>query len=233
MKETLRFLRDLQLNNNRPWFNAHKEQYLHVLEKWNDFSMKLLAEVAKFDPTVEGLTLQDITYRIYRDTRFSADKTPYKTHFGTYIARGGKRSPYAGYYFHVGVGGDADYTPGHMLAMGNYYYDKRVMQVLREDVSYGWDEFRRTVLGAADPHFQPMQDGALKRVPRGFSADDPAAEWLRLRMFGVWMPVDDNFLFEKDLPARAAALFATTKPLADFINRAIDYARDEGNNTAS
>lgn len=227
MQEILEFLYDLRDNNNREWFNANKDRYKRIQAAWNAFAQELLSEITKFDSSVAGLSIGDITYRIYRDTRFSADKTPYKTHFGVFIAPGGKRSMHSGYYFHIGVGGDNDYTDGHMLCCGNYCYDKKVLNILREDIADGWDDFKRNVADVADPRFRLMMDGALKKVPREYSPDAPYADWLRLKMFGVMMTVDDDFIFAPDLAKRVAALFATTKPLNDFINRAIDYSRSE------
>lgn len=227
MQEILDFLHDLQVNNNREWFHAHKTRYQTVQARWNHFVMALQTQISLFDPSVAGLTLGDMTYRIYRDTRFSTDKSPYKTHFGAFICPGGKKSGHSGYYFHVGVGGEADFTGGHMLCTGNYCYDKRVLQILREDISDNWTAFKRDVVDVFDPHFHLTMDDALKRVPRGYPTDAPYADWMRMRMFGIVMEVDDAFLMRPCLAERVAALFATTKPLNDFINRAVDFV-DEG-----
>lgn len=227
MEELLSFLHELQDNNNREWFHANKERYLRVQAYWNKLCTDLLSEIAQFEPWAAQLTLRDTTYRIYRDTRFSADKSPYKTHFGTFIAPGGKCSMHSGYYFHIGVGGQSDYTPQHMLATGNYCYDKQVLQILREDISDDWEAFQRDVLSGVDKRFGLMLDGALKRVPREYPADAPYADWMRMRMFGMEMTMGDEFLFQPDLVKRVAELFRTTKPLNDFINRAIDFVREE------
>ena len=85
MKEILDFLRDLEKNNNREWFNSHKEQYQSVLKKWYAFCESLIAEIGCFDKDIAPLTIKECTYRIYRDTRFSKDKSPYKTHFGVFL----------------------------------------------------------------------------------------------------------------------------------------------------
>lgn len=225
MRQILDFLHDLQCNNNREWFAVNKSRYVDVQAVWNDFSLQLLSHIQQFDPSVAGLGLKDITYRIYRDTRFSTDKTPYKTHFGTFIAPGGKCSDYSGYYFHVGVGGANDYTAGHMLATGNYCYDKQIIQILREDISDDWDSFKRDVVNSAAPGFDLMLDGALKKVPKPYSPDAPYADWMRLKMFGMQIVVDDDFILDPNLAERVADLFRTTKPLNDFINRAVDYVK--------
>ena len=114
MKEIMQFVRDLAQNNNREWFNANKPRYQYIQKKWFDFSAELISEVGKYDDQIAPLTAKDCTYRIYRDTRFSPDKTPYKTHFGVFLCPGGKKSMHAGYYFHVSIGGTDEYPHAHM-----------------------------------------------------------------------------------------------------------------------
>ena len=101
MKRVIEFLQNLVANNNKVWFDAHKDEYLLAKKVFEDFTEQLIAKVEAFDPSVKGLKVKDCTYRIYRDVRFSKDKSPYKTHMGCYICRGGKKSGYSGYYFHV------------------------------------------------------------------------------------------------------------------------------------
>ena len=103
MKEILDFLAELSQNNNREWFNANKEKYLQVREKFEAFARQLIEKIGSWDEDVAASQLQvkDCTYRIYRDTRFSRNKEPYKTHMGIFICKGGKKSPNAGYYLHL------------------------------------------------------------------------------------------------------------------------------------
>ena len=227
MKEIINFLKDLQKNNTREWFNENKQRYQQAQQKWNDFCMELIYEVGKFDPSIAKLTLRDCTYRIYRDTRFSNDKSPYKTHFGVFLCPGGKKSMHAGYYFHLGTGGSNNYPDGFMIASGNYCYEPRTIKLLHEDICYGWDEFRDNVIGKADPRFEVDMEGALKRVPREFPADAPYADWMRLKNFCLNMYVDKKFVTAPNLAQRLAEIFCTSKPFNDYINRAVDFAREE------
>ena len=223
MKTVLQFLRDLAQHNDRAWFNEHKERYLAVQQRWNEFCESLIGEMGAFDPDIARLTLRDCTYRIYRDTRFSPDKSPYKTHFGVFLAPGGKKSMHAGYYFHVGTGESNEYPQGHMLAAGNYCYEPKAIQILREDISDGWESFQNEVLAVADPRFVVDQEGALKRVPKGYAPDAPYADWMRLKSYCLVMNVDDDFITQPDLAKRVADLLRTTKPFNDYINRAVDF----------
>ena len=226
MKTVLQFLRDLAQHNDRTWFNDHKERYLAVQQRWNEFCESLIGEMGAFDSDIARLTLRDCTYRIYRDTRFSSDKSPYKTHFGVFLAPGGKKSMHAGYYFHVGTGESNEYPQGHMLAAGNYCYEPKAIQILREDISDGWESFQNEVLTVADPRFMVDQEGALKRVPKGYAPDAPYADWMRLKSYCLVMNVDDDFITQPDLAKRVADLFRTTKPFNDYINRAVDFAAE-------
>ncbi len=223
MEEVLAFLRELALNNNREWFNANKSRYQRVQGIWNEFCQELIDEIARFEPVVAPLSVKNCTYRIYRDTRFSADKSPYKTHFGAFICPGGKKSMHAGYYFHVGTGLGNSYPQAHMLAAGNYCYDPRAVKILREDISDEWPNFSANVVGAADKRFAMEMEGALKRVPRQYPPEAPYADWMRVKAFCLYTHVDDEFVLAPNLAKRVAALFATTQPFTAFVNRAVDY----------
>lgn len=227
MLDILTFLRDLSCNNNKEWFTANKDRYQVVLKKWYDFCEALIKEIGQYDADIAKLTIKDCTYRIYRDTRFSKDKSPYKTHFGVFLAPGGKKSMHAGYYFHVGTGGEDSYPSGHMLAAGNYCYDNKAVKILREDISFGWEEFNNDVLKVADPMFYVDMDGALKKVPKEYPADAPYADFMRLKSFCLMTYVNDDFITAPDLVKRVAEMFRTTKPFNDYVNRAVDYANEE------
>lgn len=227
MDEILSFLRDLSCNNNKEWFTANKQRYQNVLQIWYGICQELINAIGKYDHDIAKLTIKDCTYRIYRDTRFSNDKTPYKTHFGVFLAKGGKKSMHAGYYFHIGTGNGQNYPSGHMLAAGNYCYDPHAINILREDISLGWEEFRDDVLAVAHPMFSVDMDGALKKVPRQFEADAPYADFMRLKSYSLFTTVPDSFLLQPNLVERVAELFQTVKPFNDYINRAVDYALHE------
>lgn len=227
MKEILNFLRDLENNNNREWFNSNKDQYQKVLKKWYTFCESLITEIGRFDEDIAPLTIKDCTYRIYRDTRFSKDKSPYKTHFSVFLVKGGKKSMHAGYYFHIGTGNSQEYPHVHMLASGNYCYDKRAVKILREDISDDWETFSSSILGKVNGLFIPDMEGALKRVPREYDPNAPYADWMRMKTYCLTAKTNDSFLLEDNLAQRVAELFKTTKPFVDFINRAVDYVNEE------
>lgn len=226
MKAIIHFLRQLQCNNNREWFNAHKEEFLKHQARFHELVDEVIKEITVFDADVAGLTAKDCTYRIYRDVRFSSDKSPYKCHFGAFIAKGGKKAGNAGYYFHISTGGGKEYPYCHMLAAGDYCYKPEVMKILREDIVNGEGDFD-AVVKQADASFTLDNDGALKWNPKGFPADAPYSEYIRLKYFCLTAIPDDEFWEGEDLAKRIASKFATTKPFLNYINRAIDFEREE------
>ena len=220
MKQVLRFLHALSLHNDKVWFEAHKADYLKAKATVGELAVKLIEGIRAFDDTIGPLSPSDCTYRIYRDVRFSKDKSPYKSHMGVFVNRGGRKSGYNGYYFHV------DGNGGHMLAVGNYFTEPRVLKVLREDILLGGGDFRQILEGVA-PGFVLDTSESLKKVPKGFPAESPDAEFFKLKNFSLVMDVDDDFILSPDLADRVLAIFRTGKPFVDYVNRAIDYCREE------
>ena len=101
---TVSFLKELKKNNNKPWFDNHREKYLSAKVDFENFIGKLLQAMSAFDSDIKELLVKNCTFRINRDIRFSKDKTPYKTNMGASLNRGGKKSIFAGYYFHLEPG---------------------------------------------------------------------------------------------------------------------------------
>lgn len=227
MKEIVKFLRDLSANNNREWFNANKSRYIEIQEKVNLLTEGLIKRISEFDPSIRGLGVKDCTYRIYRDVRFSADKRPYKTHIGIFITRGGKKSGYAGYYFHI-AGDGAQWFDGHMFGAGDYCHEPGELRVIREDIESG-PEFAGIMDAAAEAGLHLDEDLALKRVPRGFDADGPYSHLLKYKAYCLIQPIPES---EMSLPMdKIEALWAErarkARPFIDFINRAIAFSRGE------
>jgi uncharacterized protein (TIGR02453 family) len=220
MKQVLQFLRTISLHNDKVWFEAHKADYLKAKATIGELTVKLIEGIRTFDDTIGPLSVSGCTYRIYRDVRFSKDKSPYKTHMGIFVNRGGKKSGYSGYYFHVDGNGD------HMLAVGNYFTEPKVLKVLREDIQLGGGDFRGILDGLA-PGLVLDTSESLKKVPKGFPAESPDAEFFKLKNFCLVESLDDDFILSPDLADSVLAVFRTGKPFLDYVNRAIDYCREE------
>ena len=218
MKEVIAYLKDLSRHNDREWFHANKQRYVEAQARFNTLVEQIIMGIAQFDPSVANLTAKDCTYRIYRDVR-------YKTHMGAYICPGGKKSGYSGYYFHVGIGGEG-YPAAHMLAVGDYLCDPKVLKTLREDICYGQGDFEEVVKHAA-PTFWLDESSALKKVPAGFPADSPYADYLKLRVYCLCYEPDTAFMTAPNMPEKTVELFKSTYPFLQYINRAIEYVKSE------
>lgn len=226
MEQVLNFLRSLSCNNNREWFLEHKQEYLQARQTFDAFALELLAEIRKFDNSIGDLALGNMTYRIYRDVRFSKNKDPYKTHMGVYIAPGGKKSGYSGYYFHISTDTSGGWESGHMIAAGDYMCEPRALAILREDIDAGNGDFQQ-ILDELHPMLKLEMGNSLKKVPAGFPADSPYADYLKLKNYCLSCSTTDEFVLAPDLAKRLADIFRTAKPFLDYVNRAIHYSRTE------
>ena len=223
MREILEFLSELHDNNCREWFEANKARYRAVLAQHNANTERLKELISSFDPTVEGLRVSDATYRIYRDTRFSKDKTPYKDFMSTFIARGGKRSGYGGYYLHISPKGNT-WGEGSFLAAGNVSPEADVLRSIREEI-----EDNAPLMAANIEHsgFRLDNGNALRRTPRGFSVAPEYEYLLRQREIIVSRSLTSEWFLQDDWIERTAELFERCKPLLDQMNRAIEYAYEQ------
>lgn len=224
MKKVLDFLAELRLNNNRDWFEANKGRYREANETVNAFAEELIAAIGEFDPSVRGLTVRECSYRIYRDTRFSKDKTPYKTHIGVYICPGGKKSGNAGYYFHIEPQGDG-LLGHHLLSSGIYMPEPKVLKSIRDEIFDNGDEVEKAIKKAKG--FRLDKSNSLKRTPTGYPADSKYDEYLKLKDFYLEKPVDDEYILGDDLVKRAAADFRLTYDFISLMNRAAEFAHEE------
>ncbi len=214
----LPFLRDLAVNNNRNWFHANRERYEAALEQVLALTQSLIDGIAAFDPEIKYLEPKECLFRIYRDTRFSLDKTPYKQHFGIYIAKnGGRRSPYSGYYLHI--------EPENcMVASGIWQTDKDRLKLMREAIDLEYEELQQIVSHPDHARHYGTEIDAwekLKRIPQGYPADHPAAEWLKLKQMTVSSPFDESLITSPDLVNIIVAKAKAIKPFSDWCNRAI------------
>lgn len=212
------FLKELAQNNNREWFAANKSWYDACKVDFEEISKLLILEIAAFDPEIRTVDVRDCVFRIYRDTRFAKDKTPYKTHFGVFIASdGGRKSERAGYYFHI--------EPGRsFLASGVWCPPTSLLKVLRKSIFDNIEELNEIRSNKSfSAYFNKFFDeDKLKTVPPGFPKDFHDAELLKLKHYMVEFKMDDEFLKQNDLVKTVALIFNHSYPLNRFLNYAID-----------
>lgn len=229
MKQVYKFLQQLARNNNREWFNAHKADYLKAKATFDSFTQELMAQIYKFDNDInpDALSLNDCTWRIYRDTRFSKDKTPYKTHFGAYFAKGGKKSTYGGYYFHIEPDQGGDYSFGNMLCVGPYMPTPKQIASIRDEIMLNGDLLLKAVKEARG--FELWDEPSYKKVPRGYeSVTNPELQkLLKLKQYLILKPVSTEYIFKDNLVKRVAAEFKKCHNFLSIINRCLEYALEE------
>lgn len=225
MKQVIEFLGELRCNNNRDWFEANRLRYKQVQSEFNEFTQKLIDGITGFDPLVKGLTVRDCTYRLHRDTRFSHNKDPYKTHIGAYICPFGKKSGYAGYYFHIESQGDG-MLGGSFLTSGLYMPESKVLKSVRYEIAENGAAFEAAIEKAKG--FTLDTTNKLKRTPVGFAADSPYDEYLKLKDIYISKPLSDGKLLKPDLINSVLHDFALTYDFTAQLNRAVKYAFEEG-----
>ena len=221
MQEIIDFLDELSANNDRTWFETNRERYKNVKQRMDSVAEEFIEAIATFDSSVEGLRVKDCTYRIYRDTRFSKDKSPYKTWFGVYVCPRGKKSGFSGYYMHV----EPDQNH-YMLCTGAYCPTPGEIKSVREEIMTEGDAFVQTIEAAEG--FEVDWSSALKRMPQGWSAEDIHSEYYRLRNYILVKMVDKDYFLRPDAIQRAAEDMRCTRAFNDTLNRAIEYAREMG-----
>ena len=221
MKSILDFLSELSEHNDRTWFEANRDRYKQVKKRMDEVAAEFIEAVAAFDPAVEGVQVKDATYRIYRDIRFTKDKSPYKTWFGVYVCPRGKKSGFSGYYMHV----EPDQNH-YMLCTGAYCPTAGEIKSVREEIMTEGDAFVESIEAATG--FEVDWSSALKRMPQGWSAEDQHSEYYRLRNFLLVKLVDKEYFLRPDAIQQAAKDMQCTRPFNDTLNRAIEYAREMG-----
>lgn len=216
MKNVIEFLSGLKANNNREWFQANKNQYEESREKILFITELLINEIRKFDKDIPAMDPKDCLFRIYRDVRFSHDKQPYKTHFGSYIARGGRKSTRAGYYFHIDP--DASFLGG-----GIYMPESNVIKALRNAIYEQPEVFMDIIDNTEFKKYYPEIEGEkLKSNPKGF---DPAFNYmdlLRYKWYVFSLPINTNDLINGNFAETAVNAFKALYPANKFLNDALD-----------
>lgn len=224
------FLVRLNENNNREWFEAYKQEYLEAQARFNLLVDGLIKDISAWDPDIDPqMKAKDCTYRIYRDVRFSKNKLPYKSHMGAYICKGGKKSPYAGYYFHVEPPGveTPDFLGGSHLFVGLHMPEPKIIHSLRDEIAVNGDSFLNAIKQAGG--FELMEFDMLRKVPKGYEHAKP--EWQELlrhrKDFSLGMELNKKFLFAPGLSRRLSAEFKKTLRFTTVLNMAVQYALEE------
>lgn len=228
------YLRDITANNNREWFHAHKAEYDRARKEFETAVEQLMAKITVFDPSIAHLTIKDVTYRFNRDTRFSPDKSPYKRHFGAYIAAKGKKSLHGGYYIH--------FQPGNcFIATGSYWLPTNILTACRNEIMANIDEWRKAVENGQfvktygypggemadytdESEMTPKGFGMahLKKAPKDFPADYEFIDYLKMKDYCCWHRMEESDFTDDKWMTTVCKMFKIAKPMMDFTNAVID-----------
>jgi uncharacterized protein (TIGR02453 family) len=217
INQILLFLKELEQNNDRVWFQDNKERYNALRKGYIELVGQLINRIALFDPEIAGVEAKDCLFRIYRDIRFSPNKLPYKTYFGAYIAaQGGRNSERSGYYLHI--------EPGNCLLSGGLWMPQpKLLKMVRQDIYDHIDEFISIL---EEPSFKVIFAGlegeTLKRIPAGFPPDFEYGEILRHKDFCVSVVRPDSFFCEEKWMDRVIDCFQKLLPFNRFLNYTVD-----------
>lgn len=217
-RSTLKFLKDLRKNNNKPWFDQHRDEYERAREDYLHMVQKVIDQFGKKEPALAHLHAKECLFRINRDVRFSKDKSPYKSNMGAYFNQEGKKSNLAGYYFH--------FEPGRNFVGGGLWMPRpEDLAKIRQEIDYNLKDFKKLV---ESKKFKDFYQGlstdpeyVLTRVPKGYETDNPAAPYLKFKSLVATAPVTDEELLSPNLVKKIVTGFTILQPLVRFLNEGI------------
>jgi len=214
-KETVDFLNKLAKNNNRDWFNANKDAFVKANDNVIAMTGELMSRISKFDPDIAGLDPKSCVFRIYRDIRFSKDKSPYKTNLGAFIAPGGKKTMSPGYYFHI-------QPKMFFAAAGKHMPDAGELLKIRNAIAANTKDFLKIVEEKKfKDRFGGLDGERLSKPPKGLAPDAPAIEYLKLKSFTVSEEFSEKLARGKDYPKLLTESFKAAYPLIVFLRNAL------------
>ena len=211
----LSFLTDLIANNNREWFENNKERYKQAHAYFLEIVQHTIEGIGKFDQDIAHLEPKKCTYRIYRDVRFSKDKTPYKVHFGAEMAPGGRRSGLAGYYIHIQPGGS-------IVAGGVWHPAPENLVKIRQEIDYNGESLKKIInTKAFRDIYGEMKGDKLKRPPKGYDPEHDDIELIKFKDFLAYTNLSDKEVKSKEYLSKVLGHLKILKPLNDFLNVAV------------
>jgi uncharacterized protein (TIGR02453 family) len=214
---TLDFLKELVENNNREWFQVNKERYDKARENVIELTTDIIGKLHQIDPGVNAdLDPKKCVMRIYRDIRFSKNKTPYKNNFGISLPASGTKLGGAEYYLHI--------QPGKSFIAGGYWMpETEHLKAIRQEIDYNADDLKKIIDA---PHFIKLfgefrKQDQLKTVPRDYSAENPNIDLLKLKSFIVSHPLKDKELMGAKVADEIVEVCNNLYPLNVFLKNAL------------
>jgi uncharacterized protein (TIGR02453 family) len=212
-KETLNFLKAIAKNNDREWFAEHKDTYTKALENMIGFADALLLEMNKHD-TIETATGKKSLHRIYRDVRFSKEKTPYNTHWSGGFRRATKKLR-GGYYYHI--------EPGNSYAIGGFWGpNPEDLQRIRQDIDLNYEDWRKLLSNKTfSKTFGELLGDQLTSAPKGYAKDHPAIDLLRYKQFLIKHEFTDAEVLAPDFVKNINDVYKKMRPYFDYMSEVL------------
>jgi len=216
-KSTFDFLTELKENNSREWFAENREKYESALADVRSFLTDLIAALSEFDPKINtSIQANKCLFRIYRDTRFSNDKTPYKTWFGAGISVDGRKLHGPEYYIHIGV-------ENSFIACGYWRPEKPHLEAIRQEIDYNGEHLAKILNRALDDgKIRLFKEDLLKRAPAGYGEDNPHIDFIKLKSFVLDQPLTIKDLSNKNALDGIIASYKKMLPFKEFLQEAIE-----------
>ena len=213
---TFVFLKDLNQNNNREWFNAHKERYIAAQADFKSFIVAMIERLSEFDPHINtDIDAARCMFRIYRDVRFSKNKDPYKRWLAAGISIDGRKLDGPEYYIHIEPEGKS------FIASGYWRPNKEHLAAIRQEVDYNGAALEAALREGGWSFGDLSTEDKLVRPPSGYSADDPNIEVLKLKSFILYEALPDELLMSAKGLDHVVAVCQRIHPFKTFLHDAI------------
>jgi uncharacterized protein (TIGR02453 family) len=206
---TIKFLKDLDKNNDRTWFVDHKKQYEAALENMKNFKDEVVLELSKKDAIEDGRV-----FRIYRDVRFSKDKAPYKNNFGVHFTRAGKNRR-GGYYLHI--------EPGKSFVGGGFWAPEPAdLKRIRDEFAFDDKPIRKIISNKTfAKYFGTLQGEELKTAPSGYDRDHPAIDLIRKKQFTIGRSFKDKEVTDPGFLKEVVLTFEAMRSFFDYMSEVL------------
>jgi uncharacterized protein (TIGR02453 family) len=214
-KATLNFLSELRDNNYQEWFKVNYGSYSDAKKNFETLVQQIIYKTVEFEPILKGLEVRNSVFRINRDIRFSKDKSPYKSNFGAFIVRGGKKNgdKFAGYYLHIEPGNNS------FIAGGAYMPPSSWLAAIREKIDQEPEKIKE-IINHSDfiKYFRQIEGEKLKNPPKGYTSENPNIDLLKFKSYLAMNELTDKFVLSEEYPKHVLAVFKAMKPFNDFLN---------------
>ena len=216
-KSTFTFLKDLKNNNHKIWFDANKEKYLSAKENLVEWTSELLEKISKIEMLPPSEAKKHIN-RIYRDVRFSKDKTPYHTHFAVSVMRSADMNSKCGVYIHLQPGGS-------FFAGGVYMPSPEQLKLIRDGIDYDANPLHKILNSKSfKDNFGGLHGERLVRPPKDFPADHEEIELLKMKQFLISKPFSDKEVLSDSFQNEIVKTYRESLKLFAYFDQALGFA---------